>query len=181
MGSADVIPILDQKSKLALEQIRVSLRSTHTTVRVCSSPLRRALATAAELCDRSEILVMDGFREWDLGEWEGELHSEVKAEYRRWFPNGNWDPRHAPPGGETLADVEHRVREAFVQMSDKQRQSGTPHVCVTHNGVIRVLRYVLGQVRAEDIFEIEEPYFELIRLPLWEDTAAAPGPRPSTR
>ncbi len=54
-------------------------------------------------------------------------------------------------------------------------------MCVTHNGVIRVLRYVLGQVRAEDIFEIEEPYFELIRLPLWEDTAAAPGPRPSTR
>lgn len=80
---------------------------------VVSSPLRRARETA-EVLGR-EVLVDDGFRETDFGQWEGFTFSEIAQrwpdEMQAWLA----DPTVAPPDGESFADTEVRVREALAR------------------------------------------------------------------
>lgn len=77
-------------------------------VRVLASPLRRALDTAAPIATRAgvEVEVDDRLIELDYGEWDErpivDVSSEEWAAWRR-------DPCFAPPGGESLRDVQARV------------------------------------------------------------------------
>lgn len=77
--------------------------------RVVSSPLARALETARALADGAPVEVDERWTELDYGSFDG-LHvshvpSETWAAWRR-------DLHFAPPGGESLARLGVRVREA---------------------------------------------------------------------
>jgi probable phosphoglycerate mutase len=81
---------------------------------VVSSPLTRAAATAAAVAAELglEPGVDDGLVETDFGAWDGLTFAEVRqrwpAELTEWLGS----PEVAPPGGESFADVQLRVRRA---------------------------------------------------------------------
>ena len=78
-----------------------------TVDRVISSPLRRAVDTAAALGAEPEI--DERWIELDYGDLDGaELASVPRDLWDRW----QRDPAFRPPGGESLAAVGRRVREA---------------------------------------------------------------------
>jgi broad specificity phosphatase PhoE len=87
-----------------------SLRASLGPVgRLVSSPLRRALDTAAALGLDLPVEVDERWVEVDYGELEGRPLGDVPAElWSRW----RGDPTFRPPGGESLADVGVRVRGA---------------------------------------------------------------------
>ncbi len=91
---------------------------------VVSSPLRRALQTAAAF--DSEVRVDDRFVELDYGEWEARPVADVAAE--SWVA---WrdDPDFRPPGGETLRELGTRVRSGLDDLASEAAERRIAVVC----------------------------------------------------
>jgi broad specificity phosphatase PhoE len=81
--------------------------------RLVTSPLARARDTAAALGLGLPVEVDERWVEVDYGALEGEALSAVPSEvWTRWRA----DPQHRPAGGESLADVGRRVRDACEEL-----------------------------------------------------------------
>lgn len=82
--------------------------------RVVTSPLRRARQTADAL--GRPVTVDDRWIELDYGDWDGLPLGEVSADdWARWRS----DVHFAPPGGESLAQLGSRVREACGELLEE--------------------------------------------------------------
>ncbi len=94
---------LDVEGLRQAERIRTALSSIEVVV---SSPLQRALQTAEPLglpCRVDERWV-----ELDYGEWDEKPISEItKEQWARWRSDSSF----APPGGESLEELDRRVAE----------------------------------------------------------------------
>lgn len=113
---------------------------------ILSSDLQRALAIAEPLADRLGVpLVVDSaLREQSMGQWEGRPWSDLTAHYVEEVRHF-WTEYHqvAPPGGESLQDLSHRVLQFF--SGRDETLAGGRYVVVAHIGVIRaVLCHALG-------------------------------------
>jgi len=81
--------------------------------RIITSPLGRAVQTAAALGLDAPVEVDERWIEVDYGEFDGQAIGAVPAEvWRRWRS----DPSYRPPGGESLAEVGARVRAACEEL-----------------------------------------------------------------
>jgi len=100
-----------------------------------ASPQGRALATARiALGDHdAEITVDPRLCEIDLGDWSGEMRSDIRAEAPQLFETGDMGWYDHAPGGEGLAGLAARAG-AF--LADLER----PAVIVTHGITSRVIR-----------------------------------------
>lgn len=128
---------------------------------VYSSPLRRALATAQELCAnrRIEPIVEDGFHNISLGEWEGRPKTEIAKRFPASFKLWRSNPEKLKMKGvETLAQVQKRAVKTLALLTEEL--AGGRFAVVTHRAVIKPL--IAG------ILGIAEPYF----WKLHPDTAA---------
>jgi probable phosphoglycerate mutase len=108
-------------------------------VRVCSSPLRRACATAAAIASEHDLDVDVDERliELDYGEWDGLALGDV--------PAGDWaawraDPAFAPPGGERLVDVTARIDAFCAAVGDPGLVIAVSHVSPIKVAVCSALR-----------------------------------------
>jgi probable phosphoglycerate mutase len=85
---------------------------------IVTSPLLRARQTAAAVASLggADVVVDEGFRETDFGDWEGLTFAEVRdrwpAEMAAWLA----DPAVAPPAGESLSAVRDRVCEGLARV-----------------------------------------------------------------
>lgn len=107
---------------------------------VYSSDLRRARETAEEVARALgvSVRVREEFRELHFGEWEGRSHEElVERDGERY---GAWlsDPESvSPPGGETFARLDERVRRGFERALDETK--GENVAVVAHGGPLRLI------------------------------------------
>jgi broad specificity phosphatase PhoE len=106
--------------------------------RVISSPLRRARATAEALARPVEV--DDRWIEIDYGSYDGVALTEVPAAlWEAW----RRDVHYAPPGGESLAAVGERVRQACTELHEEAR--GHDVVVVSHVSPIKAaVAWALG-------------------------------------
>ncbi|HYZ53651.1 MAG TPA: bifunctional RNase H/acid phosphatase [Streptosporangiaceae bacterium] len=102
------------QAKLAAERL-----AAHGGIDVIlTSPLRRARQTAAEVAAATgaKVVADEGFRETDFGAWEGLTFAEARqrwpGEVAAWLA----DPAAAPPGGESFAAVNTRVKAALARL-----------------------------------------------------------------
>jgi alpha-ribazole phosphatase len=127
---------------------------------VWSSPLRRCAETAKCLADAWGVaLHLDPrLMELSFGEWEGnrwaELEQSDASRLQVWM--ANWQEM-APPGGETLAQLEHRVKEVWAEIPDDA-------LVVTHAGVIRCLKVFAGSEWATAMQQ-KVPHLQPLPLP----------------
>jgi probable phosphoglycerate mutase len=118
---------------------------------VVTSPLSRCTRTAeviARATGSPPVMVEPDLVECDFGEWEGCTFAEVRerwpAELDAWLGSTSV----APPGGESFAAVDTRVRRAVAKLRD--RYAGSVVVVVSHVSPLKVLlRDALG---ASDAF-----------------------------
>ena len=114
--------------------------------RLVSSPLRRALDTAAALGLPLPVEVDDRWVEVDYGEHEGVALGDVPADvWRRWRE----DPEFRPAGGESLAAVGRRVgaacEELFAPDRGAARSSDEHVVVVSHVSPVKAaVAWALG-------------------------------------
>lgn len=105
--------------------------------RIVASPLVRARATAAAIGDHT---IDDRFIELDYGEWDGRALTDVGTD--QWSSWRN-DPTFRPPGGESLTELDARVRPALEELMDEARNSHI--VVVSHVSPIKsAITWALG-------------------------------------
>jgi probable phosphoglycerate mutase len=108
-----------------VEQARLCgeyLRAQYPGAVVVSSPLLRAQQTAHAI--GSSVVTNDNFIELDYGQWDGIAMSEVdQAQWSQWRN----DPSFRPPGGESLQELDARVRPALDELCE---MASTGHVIV---------------------------------------------------
>lgn len=116
------------------EYIRQNFPSAH----VVSSPLMRAVQTAEQLSNNVQI--DDRFIELDYGDWDGVALTDVPApQWAAWRS----DPHFRPPNGESLAELDDRVRPALEELADRARQEHV--VVVSHVSPIKsAVTWALG-------------------------------------
>lgn len=119
---------------------------------VYASDLARAWETAHYLGRALSVPVTreEGLRERGFGEFEGKTYAEIEAllpeQSLRWRKR---DPEFAPPGGESLLALRHRVVAAAERLA--ARHPGELIALVGHGGVMDVL------YRAATRLEIQAP------------------------
>jgi probable phosphoglycerate mutase len=128
LGRAD--PPLTERGRAQADALAACLAESGA-VRVVSSPLARARATAAPIAAALGVAVEEDSRlvELDYGEWDERSFSEFPPEdLRRW----RTDPAFAPPGGESLLAVGARVAALCSELID-----GDPVIAVSHVSPIK--------------------------------------------
>lgn len=128
---------------------------------IYSSPLKRAMETAAPLAQRCSIniIVEEGFNNISLGNWEGRLKSEISREYpEEWQIWLNTPERLNLSGAETFESVQKRAFKSLLRISEEH--SNKTIVVVSHRTTLKPL------IAAS--LSIPEPYFWKIHV----DTAS---------
>jgi broad specificity phosphatase PhoE len=113
---------------------------------VYSSPLSRALDTARPLADShgAPVLVRDGLKEIDYGEYQDVLKAERKLRVKR---HHRTEPM---PGGESLRDVFDRVATVRAEV-EADVAAGRDVVVVAHFWSLRMLA---GQLEGRSFDEV---------------------------
>lgn len=124
---------------------------------VTSSDLSRAFDTAAIIASAlglPHLAAHPGFREINVGPWQGLTRKEID----RRFP-GFVDNDMRPPGYEADESVFERVRFGLISLADEHE--GKTGLIVTHSGVIRVMRRVLGHPDQRNHRNLEGCWFSI--------------------
>ena len=114
------------------------IRQQFPGARVVSSPLQRAQQTAQHI--RHDVEIDERFIELDYGTWDGLALSEVPSD--QW---ATWrrDPHFRPPQGESLVELDARVRPALEELA--QRAQHEDIVIVSHVSPIKsAVTWALG-------------------------------------
>lgn len=150
----------------AAERMRLALsheREVDTIVRVWSSPLSRCREPAARLARAlgTSHTIDPRLLELDYGVWEGRAWDAIAREdgsrMHAWM--NAWQTT-APPGGESVAIFEARVRGWWEALGTTQALGATP-VLVAHAGVVRALRVVARGMTWAEAMRAPVPHLEV--------------------
>lgn len=118
-------------AKLVEKKIKVA--------RIYTSPQLRAVKTAEILAEALEVecRCKEGFREMDLGLWEGKNWRDIRQEYGEAYLYWNAHRRYAKtPEGECYNDVLERTLEALEEIREEETEDV---LVVTHSAVVMSL------------------------------------------
>jgi broad specificity phosphatase PhoE/ribonuclease HI len=138
--SGRIDPVLNDTGQAQARALAARLASLKAgEPAVVSSPLRRAVATAAPIAEAlgTTVEIDDGLLELDFGEWEGRTFEEVKRGWRAERTAFRTDTSAAPPGGESVDQVNRRVRRARDRII--AAHPGGTVIVVSHVTPIKVL------------------------------------------
>jgi broad specificity phosphatase PhoE len=117
-SEANAAGLLSGRSEVSLTekgraQVAVLSDAVAGAVRLISSPLGRARQTADLLGLGLDVETDERWTEVDYGEFEGVTLGNVPVDtWRRWRSDADY----RPPGGETMAEVGRRVRQACEEL-----------------------------------------------------------------
>lgn len=124
---------------------------------VWSSPAKRCRRPAETLADLLSVPCRssDDLQELDYGQWEGQpwdvLERDDGTRLKRWMDA--WQSE-APPGGESVGDLERRVRR-WLEANE------TGQLIVAHAGVIRALGVILRGLSWEEAMARKIAFLEI--------------------
>lgn len=138
-----------------------------------TSPAVRVRSTAdivgAELSMKP--VVVDGFEEWHIGDWEGRTYLDLKKHEPDLYKAWSEDPIHnAPPGGESISDVHRRVGKNLAGLI--QKYEGRQIAFVSHAGIIRSILIHALEMKVENFWRIVIPTGSVSRVDFSENFAS---------
>jgi len=111
----------------------------------------------------ADVRVDHRLAEMDFGEWEDRSWEEIEranpVRYEAWL--AGWREI-APPGGESLAVFEARIREWVRERGDDIETSAL----VGHAGVIRALRVLGAGLTWDEVLRAPIPHLEWLPVPI---------------
>jgi probable phosphoglycerate mutase len=121
---------LDDEGRIQAVRTGAHIRENFPHARVISSPLIRAVQTAQAIS--GDVEIDDRFIELDYGSWDGIAMSEVDpTQWAKWRDDSSF----RPPGGESLLELEHRVKPALEQLRNEAQDRDV--VVVSHVSPIK--------------------------------------------
>jgi alpha-ribazole phosphatase len=125
---------------VAADQLIGSYSFAELPTVVWTSPAPRCYELACTLASRwgAEVRCEESLWELSYGDWEGKRWDVIEAEHKdvwnHWM--SSWRSV-APPGGETVAALEMRVRNWFCSL-----ERSVPQMLLAHAGVLRALQVI---------------------------------------
>jgi probable phosphoglycerate mutase len=179
-GSGGLNPSLSEAGladaqKVAIELAEFGRRGVfghmNTPTAVISSPIARALETAATIAQKLSLSVEieAELSEIGFGDWDGLTYEEAKAQSAETFESwrGSWNV--APPNGESLEEFDLRVQRGLDKIL--MEHPGSTIVVVSHVMPIRgIIRKALG-ASANAYWSIQVGPCSISVLRFWGDQA----------
>ncbi len=135
---------LNKKGRAQAKAIAEKLKSAPIKA-VYSSPLERTMETAKPIAKALDLNVIPrlGLIEADIGDWQGKKMEKIRKS-KQW-PQVQLNPsRFRFPGGERIADAQHRLIEEVEFLAGKHDR-GDMLVCVSHADPIKIIvAYYIG-------------------------------------
>ena len=131
-----------QRAASRLFTVRAGLAPAPKFDYIISSPLKRAVHTAKIIAVRAGLVPAQIIRDKDLiekseGLWEGKSYWEVRRDdpqgYKQWLKDTF---RNKPPEGESVLDLDKRVKKFYKTVLKKYK--GKNIIVVCHSGPIRL-------------------------------------------
>ncbi len=124
---------------------------------IYTSPLKQCVESAQILSGgRIPVIEIEDMREIDMGEWEGQSFSYIRARHPEEYRRRGEDMAHfAPPGGESFIKCQNRARAVFERV---QRETRGNVLLLSHAGFNRALISALEDRRLKDLMEIPQEY-----------------------
>ena len=141
IGHTDVAISEDGKAQLAAMKEELVYPPAEA---VFTSPLKRCKETAAILYPDNKAIVIDGFIEYNFGEFENKTAAELEKSpvFPRWLAG---EKGVAPPFGESNEEFAARVCETFEKVAEGLMKTGTTSAAIiTHGGVIMTILAAFG-------------------------------------
>ncbi len=125
---------------------------------ILSSDLMRCKQSVEELCLPHIPVIYDtSFREINLGTWEGQSITQVKAnEAEAYAIRGSNLDTFRPPQGESFNDLAKRVQKDLYKYLTKYE--GKNIILMAHAGVNRVIIANYLSMPFKDVLDIPQPY-----------------------
>jgi alpha-ribazole phosphatase len=125
---------------------------------VYTSPMIRARQTAQVLFANAPHEVVEDFREFKFGSFEGRVYESLKSDpaYKAWAAGGN--DSQCPGGGDSVNSCAGRVSRAFTNIVRARADAGdeSPIVIVAHGGV--AMAFLFSYINsAKPFFSWETP------------------------
>lgn len=145
---------LNDEGKRQAEAAARAIQERYRLNLVVSSPMERALQTAKVVAGRQnlEVTAEEAFNELDVGEWMGKAMEDLRND-EEWKRYNRVRSLYAPPGGETLLNVQRRSWRALDRIC-RELGEGTVAV-VTHGDVIRSLLLLFLGASLDHILRLE--------------------------
>lgn len=151
----------EEAARTMLTQLQGAAVESVAIDRVWSSPLSRCREPAARIARKLDLALTIEPRVLELhyGAWEGLAWDTITRDdgvrMRTWMDA--WETA-APPGGESVATLEARVRTWWDTLDD------AAHLLVAHAGVVRALRVVVNRTSWPDAMRAPVPHLVLERF-----------------
>lgn len=120
---------------------------------VYSSSSGRTLQTAQIVAGKRSIPIipLDSLREINLGEWEGQVFTEVEKNYPEQYKNF-WELPHlyTPTGGEEFSDVKKRIGGTLQTLAS--RHDGKNIMIVTHAVALKIIMMIAENKEMKDLW-----------------------------
>ncbi len=129
---------LDDVGVVQAQKCGEFIRQHFPQAHIVSSPLTRAVQTAQHI--RNDVEIDNRFIELDYGDWDGLALTDVPSD--QW---ATWrtTPEFRPPGGESLVELDARVRPALEELSVRAQHEDV--VVVSHVSPIKsAITWALG-------------------------------------
>lgn len=141
---------------------------------IYSSPLERARETATPLAAaaRLEVRIADGATEVDFGDWTGRTMSDFETD-PRWRAFNTARSITAPPGGESMLDVQARIVRAVLEL--RSAHKGRTIAIVSHGDVIRAAICYFAGIPIDLCQRIEIRPASISTVQVWDDWILVTG------
>lgn len=129
---------LDEVGRAQAAKCGDFIRQNFPSAHVVSSPLMRAQQTAEQLSN--DVQIDHRFIELDYGDWDGVALTDVpQQQWATW----RTDPYFRPPNGESLVELDERVRPALEELAERAQHEHV--VVVSHVSPIKsAVTWALG-------------------------------------
>ena len=104
------------------------------------SPMKRTRATATPISEATglDLIIREGLKEANYGEWEGKSKEDVKQEFEsdnyHWMTEPAWNP---PTGGETAVEVRNRAMSVIAEIEETHADGNV--LVVSHRTTLRIV------------------------------------------
>ena len=153
------------QSDMALSELgkkqAISLKEKFCSVsldNIYCSDLDRAQQTADIIASAHKIIptARVELRELDMGDWDGELFSKIRAKYPKEFKERGENISHyRSPEGESFSDCYKRVIPVFESLSQSDEAT---ILIVGHAGVNRVILCRVLGIPLDNVFRLDQSY-----------------------
>ena len=126
--------------------------------RIISSDLSRTRETARIIAGNRPIPVEEipALREIDLGGWDGEFVSTIKADhFNEWQKRGDHIATFRTPQGESFADLQNRALPPFREIAESCAENV---LIVAHAGVNRTLLCAILGMPLKNLFMLDQSH-----------------------